>query len=57
MVVQEAKHVDYDALDKIMIEQELEYHWQVIDFLVDYYKKEERLKKEVTMTLGRVDYD
>lgn len=57
MLVKEMEHVDHETLDRIQVEKGFKFYWEVINFLVDYYKKEERLKKEVSMTLGKVDYD
>jgi hypothetical protein len=45
MIVKEAKHVDYGTIDDIMAEHGFTY-WQAINFLIEYYKKEERVRME-----------
>ena len=57
MLVREMNHVDYETLERIKAERKFNYHWEVINFLIEYYKREERARKEMTMTLGKVDYD
>lgn len=57
MVIQEAKHVDFETMDRIMTKHKLKYHWEVINFLVEYYKSEEAKKKEYNYhILGHADY-
>jgi len=57
MVVKEAKHVDFETMDRIMAKHKFKYHWEVINFLVEYYKSEEAKKKEYCYhILGHADY-
>jgi hypothetical protein len=57
MLIEEARHVDYEEIDCIMEKHKFKFHWEVINFLVEYYKKEEAKKKEYCYhILGHADY-